>query len=101
MAPDGVRAAKQRETHIRLVAITGLGNARTGILVDGMSENGTEIEEIVVAGIMMSGHRDENEAIGAISLRTDHDAESARDETEENNDDEAQHLLRRESRPLI
>lgn len=104
MAPDEVRAAKLRETHIHPVAITELENAKTAILVDGMSENGTEIVAIVVAGIMRSGRRDENEAIEATSLKTDHVAESARDETRENNnnnDDEAQHLPRKESQHLI
>ena len=95
-----VRAAKQKETPIHPVAITELENAKTGIRVDEMSENGTETEVTVVAGITTNGQRDENEAIGAISSKTDLAAESVRDETEEN-DDEAQLLLRRESQHLI
>jgi hypothetical protein len=101
-APDEARAVKQKETHIHPAAITELENAKTGIRgVDEMSENGTEIEVTVVAGIMTNGRRDENEAIVAISLRTDLAAESVRDEIEENNDDEVQLLLKRGSQLLI
>lgn len=99
-APEEARAVKQKETHIHPVATTELENAKTGIRVDEMSENGTEIEVTAVAGIMTNGQRDENEVIGAISSKTDHVAESVRDEKEEN-DDEAQLLLRRESQHPI
>lgn len=99
-APDEVRAVKRRETHIHPVAITEPENAKIGIRVDETSENGTEIEVTVVAGIMMNGQRDENVAIGAISSRTDHVAESVRDETEEN-ENEAQLLPRRGSQHPI
>ncbi|GAM37937.1 hypothetical protein TCE0_033f08281 [Talaromyces pinophilus] len=80
-APDEVRAAKQKETPIHPVAITELENAKTGIRVDEMSENGTETEVTVVVGITTNGQRDENEAIGAISSKTDLAAESKREPT--------------------
>lgn len=99
MSPVEVRAVKQKQTHIHPVATTELENAKTGIRVDEMNENGTEIAVIVVAGIMMTGRRDENEATGAIFSRTDPAAESVKDGIE--NDDGAQLLLRSGSQLLI
>lgn len=77
MAPIELLAGNRKQTHIHPAAITELGNVKTGIRLEGMSESGIEIEVIEVIGVTdLTDLTEASEVIEAIVdvviLKTDH-----------------------------